>query len=152
MPIALRRRDARGDYIVLEQSRTYLRRYFVEKLSVCAAGQILAFYAQRNGADEQTDILPARMVELNEQLRSVAVDALGELGERLDVIVVADCELRECARAGLIVDSGYLGYDKSCAALGALLVVVHHFLRGLSVELTEAHEHGRHDDAVLYFA
>ena len=37
------------------------------------------------------------MLELNEQLRSVAVDALGELGERLDVIVVADGELRECA-------------------------------------------------------
>ena len=92
------------------------------------------------------------MLELNEQLRSVAVDALGELGERLDVIVVADGELRECARAGLIVDSGYLGYDKSRAALGALLVVVYHFLRGLSVKLAEAHEHVRYDDAVLYFA
>jgi hypothetical protein len=137
---------------VLKHGRADLRSQFIEKLPVCAAGKAFALDAQRNGSYEQTDILPARVMELHEKFRAVAVDALGELGKRLDVVVMADCELRKRARAGLIVDAGYLGYDKSRAALGALLVVVHHFLRGLSVELTEAHEHGRHDHAILYLA
>ena len=94
--------------------------------------------------------LAPRVVELDAELRAVAVQATGELPHRLDVVVVAHGELGEGGRAAHVVDAADAGDDHADAAFGALLVVVHQPLGRLAVGLAERELRRRHDGAVFH--
>ena len=75
--------------------------------------------------DHDADVLPAGMVELYKEFRSVAVDAPCHLPHGLDVIVVRHRELIERGCTVIIVDPRDLGDDEPRTALGALFVIIH---------------------------
>ena len=101
------------------------------------------------GIDRAGHALAAGVVQLDAQLRAVAVDTLGKFAHRLDVIVMAHRQLREGGRAAHVVDAADAGDDHAHAALRALLVIVHQALGGLAVGLAQRKFRRRHDGAVL---
>ena len=97
-------------------------------------------------------VLSAGVMKLHEEFCSVAVNSVGELLHRRDIIVVRHAELRKCAGAVVVVDTGDFGDNQSRAAFCALLIIIHELFRGTAVGTSEPHHHGRHDYSVFDFA
>ena len=90
----------------------------------------------------------AAVVQLDEDLRAVAVHRLADELEALDLPAVIDAELDGVAVAAVGVDGGEFRNDEAAAALGAVLVETDLLRRGAAVPVAHERAHGRHHDAV----
>ena len=102
------------------------------------------------GVDGARVALPSRVVELDTELRAVAVEPFGKFVHGRDVVVVAHGELGEGGRGAHVVHAADARDDEADAALRALLVIGHHLLRRAAVGLAEAHLRRGHDGAVFH--
>lgn len=94
--------------------------------------------------------LTAGVVQLDAELRAVAVDAVYKFAHRRNVVIMAHGELGVGRGSAHVVDARDAGNDEAHAALGALLVVIHQLFRRGAVGLAEAHFRRRHHGAVFH--
>ena len=113
---------------------------------------LAAHVGEGHHVDHYADVLPARMMQLNEEFRAVAVYAVGELAHRRDMVIVRHGELIERRGTVVVVDSRDLRDDESRTAFRPLFVIIHEHFRRLPRRLAESHHHGGHDYAVLDLA
>ena len=105
---------------------------------------------ERQGIRGAGIALTARVVQLDAELRAVAMDALDKRAHRLDVVVVAHGELRIGGGGAHVVDARDARDDEPHAALGALFIVIHQPLGGGAVRTAETHLRRGHHGAVLH--
>ena len=92
--------------------------------------------------------LAAAVMQLDEDLRAVAMHRLTDELEALDLPAVIDAELDGVAVAAVGVHGGEFRNDEAAAALGAILIETDLLRRGAAVPVAHERAHGRHNDAV----
>ena len=92
--------------------------------------------------------LAAAVMQLDEDLRAVAMHRLADELEALDLPAVIDAELDGVAVAAVGVHGGEFRNDEAAAALGAILIETDLLRRGAAVPVAHERAHGRHNDAV----
>ncbi len=76
------------------------------------------------GIGQRGQVLSARVVQLDKDLRAVGVDLVHHLRERLDHVVAGHRELASQCQTVVVVDTGDFRDDEADAAFGPLLIVV----------------------------
>ena len=87
-------------------------------------------------------------MQLDEDLRAVAMHGLADELEALDLPAVIDAKLDGVAVAAVGVHGGEFRNDEAAAALGAILIETDLLRRGAAVPVAHERAHGRHNDAV----
>ena len=103
----------------------------------------------RLAADQSGNPFSARVVELDENLRSVFVNGGGQFCQARDVPVAGSRQLAEHSCSGDVVYPADLRHDEAASALCSLLEICQHGRSDSSVQLSQIGPHRGHYQSVL---